>query len=151
MSPTDAALTAEQERQLSYGTAEEQEERRTQAAEVQAARTPTPVESAALSAASIAVALVLSGAILLLLADAVDLVRYVIVWPLVITVLSLIAAIAVGVSYGRLSRRQADELLRAISSPWTVNPRLERVEEKLDRITTLLERSGEPPANRISQ
>jgi hypothetical protein len=115
-----------------YGSREEQS-RFVRATEIQAVRTPTPLESAALLAASAATGIVLAGVVLIVIADAVksrprgqhmavDHDRG-----------SSRGAGAVTLTLTHLSRRRAEDLLSVVA-PWTMNSRLERIEKKRDEL-----------------
>jgi hypothetical protein len=128
------ARERESRAQSLYGT-KEIETRLAQATEIQAVRTPTPLESAALSAGSIATGIVLAGVVLIVIADAVNLVHGVNIWPLITIAVALAGAGGVTLALTQLSRRRAEDLLSFVA-PWTMSSRLERIESKLDGLVT---------------
>jgi hypothetical protein len=124
-----------------------------------AQRTPTPLESFAWSVASTAVAIVLAGVVLILIADAVNLIPEIDRWPLVTLIVVLIAVAVLAASAGW--RHRLEMSARDLSALWTAATKLEALETglvaldtKIDALllaqrTRLEERDeleGEPPA-----
>lgn len=140
-----AELVKRSRRALAYGPVNERLAEATERQAEAAARAPTALETFALSTASSATALVLGGSVLIVVADLMGLVDGVDVWPLV--TFAVVLAAAAGLAFVGGSRQRAESLARAakaVTTPWAVDSRLERVEEKLDE---LLARGTEPSAS----
>jgi len=95
-------------------------------------RTPSSLESFALSIGSTAAAIVLAGVVLIVIADAVNLVEPIDAWPL-ITLGVAIAAVAAVLFVAGLKQR-AGALLRDAAAPWTSEQRFEAMEMQLGEI-----------------
>ena len=97
-----------------------------------ALRAPTAPESFALSVASTALAIILAGVVLILIADAVDLSPAINRWPLVTLGVVIVAVAAVSLTAGQRSR--AENLARDLTAPWASAGRLEALEQKVEAL-----------------
>lgn len=147
--PPGAELVRPSRRALAYGPVDERLVEATERQAEAAARTPTALETFALSTASSATALVLGGSVLIVVAEIMGLVDGVDVWPLI--TFAVVLAAAAGLAFAGGSRQRAESLARAAKAagaPWAVDRRLERVEEKLDELLArgTDKSASEPPA-----
>jgi hypothetical protein len=97
-----------------------------------ARRTPSSLENFALSIASTAFAIVLAGVVLIVIADAVDLIDPINVWPLISLAVFIAAVAAVTLIAGW--RQRAGGLLRDAAAPWAAERRLTTIEAKIDAL-----------------
>jgi hypothetical protein len=100
-------------------------------------RAPSSLETFALSIASTAFAIVLAGVVLIVIADAVDLIEPINVWPLISLALVIAAVAAVTLVAGW--RQRVSGLLREARAPWATERRLDTIEAKIDHLRTELQ------------
>jgi UDP-N-acetylmuramyl pentapeptide phosphotransferase/UDP-N-acetylglucosamine-1-phosphate transferase len=129
MSHRELAMRVEQTERLALAAAE-------QAGAAQ--RTPSPLQSFAISIGATACAIVLAGVVLMVIADVVNLIDPIDLWPLVSLGIAIVAIAVVSLVAGR--DRGLDDVVRTIAAPWESERRLNTLEEKVD---LLLERVPE--------
>ncbi len=111
-----------------------------------AQRTPNGLETFAISVASSACAIVLAGVVLIVVADAVDLVDPINIWPLATLAVAIVAIAALSLTAGR--RRRAIDLIPGVAD---LRRQIETFDKTLNRVMPQLERvsgstpSAEPP------
>jgi hypothetical protein len=129
-------------RQLAFQR--DQTERLVRATEQQvafASRTPSELERVALSIASSALAIVLAGVVLIIIADSIDLIRPINRWPLVTLGVCIVAVAAIIWAVGQRGR---DHLWRDLTAPWTSGQRLEDLERKIGALEAQ-QQTPQPP------
>lgn len=110
----------------------EQSERLAMAAaeHAQAARAPSPWQNFAISVVSTACAIVLGGVVLMVVADVVNLVEPIDLWPLVSLGIVIVAIAGVSLAVGR--DRGVDDVVRTLTAPWETERRFDALEQKVD-------------------
>jgi hypothetical protein len=132
----ELAVRVEQGERLALAAAE-------QARAVQ--RIPSPLQSFAISIGGTACAIVLGGVVLMVIADVVNLIDPINLWPLVSLGIAIVAIAVVSLAAGR--DRRLEDVVRSVTAPWESERRFTALEEKVDLLLKRVPDPEGPPNN----